>query len=178
MSRTVWSVDRATLDGVLFRTQAVQTRKKSKTDNSCIVGGVKIQRGGRLVTEKCYGVIKAFYFHFMYPPHRSTYKLTSAKLDQFHADSPWILCALCEWHEPLGTNPLTGLLQIQPNQFWADCPLTNMANCYPLNVVFWPAMPFAAEDFDKNGEVLDKNNQMYDFSGTGVLDVVTHHERP
>lgn len=170
MDNCVWTCKSATLDGVLFRTRPSQDLKKTKTDNSCVVGEVKV--GG--VVQKCYGVIQKFYLHFMYPPtKRDTYKLTVAKLVDL--ETPWILCARCHWWEPLGNNPKTGLLQVRPNEFWLDCPLQNLRNCCNKNVVFWPSVPFDAKDFDEAGEpTRNMKKGRYDFSGTGVYDVITH----
>lgn len=83
MDRTVWEVHRLDLDGVLFRTEVGQNRKKTemKTDNSCIIGWTEVlrtniknkrekRRGNKNATqkEKCYGRIQRLYVHFMYPP--------------------------------------------------------------------------------------------------------------
>jgi hypothetical protein len=170
MDNKAWTVTRAFVDGVLFRTKPSQDKKKTKTDNSCMVAEINCtDEDGRTVKDqKCYGVIIKFYFHFMYPPKKSTYKLTSKKLVKF--EEPWILCALCDWYEQVGTKVSTGLVQIQQNPYWSGCPISNMANTMPYNVVFWPSQPFDADDFDDDGEYLYEG--FPDFSGTGVFDVV------
>lgn len=180
MNRTIWTVTRATVDDVLFRTKPSQIRKKTKSDNSCLVGEVDVTvtlPDGRKKTErqKCYGVIKKFILHFMYPPPWSkTYKLSMRKLAKI--DIPWILCAECEWYETLGVHPKTGLTRIQPNSHWDFCPLHNMSNTIPVNVAFWPEEPFDPAHFDGNGVPLSRENienGKYDFSGlTSVCNVI------
>jgi hypothetical protein len=107
----------ATVDGQLFRTEAHERRKRTKTANKYIVGAVNVTTtgsNGKKVTkkQKCYGVIKKIYLHFMYPPARSTYKLNIRKLAAFK--EPWILCARCDWYEELGCNPITEELGCNP----------------------------------------------------------------
>jgi hypothetical protein len=173
MNNTVWKVKHVTIDGVLFRTQQSQQRKGSITDNSCIVGYVNVQRNNRVVKEKCYGVIRRMYLHFMYPPpSKSTYKLTTAKLKDIQV--PWIVCAWCDWYETLGQDPITGLTRIRPNPFWDHCPLHDMKNCHPSNVVFWPEDPFNLDDFDKAGA--PKDPAVNNFKGNGNFLVITHSD--
>ena len=175
MDNCVWTVNAATLDGVLFRTRPSQDLKKTKTDNSCVVGEVEVEVNNKKVVQKCYGVIQKFYVHFMYPPRkRDTYKLTAEKLAKL--DTPWILCARCDWWEPKGEHPNTGLTQVTPNKYWVSgCPLQNLQNCINKNVVFWPSKPFNIEDFDDDGEpTTNLKKGKYDFSGTGLYDVITH----
>ena len=177
MDNTAWEVSMARLDGVLFRTEKLEIRKKSKTTNRCIVGRVRVTtaRQEKPTTVKCYGIVQQFYVHFMYPPKRSTYKLTEAKLAKFK--EPWILCARCEWFEGAGTNPVNGLTQIKPNTHWQEgCPITNLQNCIATNVTFWPSNPFDASHFDEDGHILDEDCPVYDFSGDQLFDVVTLHE--
>jgi hypothetical protein len=110
MDRTVWEIDRCTLDGVLFRTRRSQDRKGTRTDNSCIVGYTNVvrderrQRGARTKEaragskqERCYGVIDRLYLHFMYPPtaealENATYK---RKIDPATVGVPWAIFASC-----------------------------------------------------------------------------------
>jgi hypothetical protein len=115
MDNAAWKVSSAKLDGVLFRTEQHENRKKCKTTHRCIVSKVRVTTASQQkpTTVKCYGVVKQFYVHFIYKPKRSTYKLTAAKLAEF--EESWILRALCEWFESVGTNPVNGLTQIQPN---------------------------------------------------------------
>ena len=177
MDNTAWKVSAAKLDGVLFRTEQHEIKKKCKTTHRYLVGKVRVTIAGQRkpTTVKCYGIVKQFYVHFMYKPKRSTYKLTAAKLATF--EEPWILCALCEWFEGVGTNPVNGLPQIQPNSHWqAGCPMTNLATCIATNVTFWPSNPFDASHFDEDGQILDKDCPAYDFSGDSVFDVITMHE--
>ena len=176
MDNTAWTCTMATIDEQLFRTRGHEKRKRCKTTNKYIIGVVNVtQPNGKTKTKKCYGVIKKFYVHFMYPPARTTYKLTIKKLETF--EEPWIMCALCEWYEELGSNPVTGLTQIRPNPFWeAGCPITNLANCLPINPTFWPVNPFNPSHFGEDGEILDKDCSVYDFSGDGTYEVITHHE--
>ena len=174
MDNTAWTVNHATVDGVLFRTRPSQIKKGTITDNSCIVGWVNVEIDGEAVPQKCYGVIKQFYLHFMYPPSQSTYKLTVKKLAAF--TTPWILVALCEWYDHLGEQPRTGLTRIKRNHFWqSGCPIHNMSNTIPMNVCFLPEVPFNPDDFDDDGEpVKNIKNGEYDFSGTEVLNVLKH----
>jgi len=168
----------AMLDGVLFRTERHEIRKRCKTTNSYIVGLVKVDTGAQSkpVTQKCYGVIKRFYVHFMYPPAKSTYKLTVRKLKTF--PEPWILCAKCEWFEEAGQNPINGLVQIRPNSAWdAGCAFTNLSNCLSINITLWPSNPFDPKHFGADGKPLDLASPVYDFSGDGLFDVITHHEK-
>ena len=173
MNNTVWKINHATVDDVLFRTQESQQHKGSITDNSCVVGYVNVERNGRTVRERCFGVIKRMYLHFMYPPPpKSVYKLTKEKLKAIQV--PWIICAWCDWYETLGKDPLTGLMRIRPNQFWQDCPLHNMSNVHPSNVVFWPEAPFSIDDFGDDGEPIDASAD--NFKGNGNFRVITHSD--
>ena len=151
MDNTVWTVTRATVDGVLFRTRSSQIRKNTKSDNSCMVGEVNVTLpNGKEERQKCYGVIKKFFLHFMYPPpSKQTYKLNMRKLAKI--DTPWILCAECDWYEYVGVHTINGLVRIQPNRFWDYCPLFNMASVIPSNVAFWPEDPFNPDHFDDEG---------------------------
>ena len=131
------------------------------------------QDDGKVQKVKCYGVINKLYLHFMYPPEKSTYKLNGKSLPKMN--TPWILCALCQWYEHLGEDPETGLTRIIPNAFWAGCPLQNLSNCYAENVVYWPETPFDIAHFDKDGEPTKNiKNGKYDYSGTGECLVITH----
>ena len=175
MDRTVWTVTRATVDDVLFRTKPSQIRKGTKTDNSCLMGEVQVELpNGATKNQKCYGVIQRFYLHFMYPPPKKyTYKLNLHKLKKLEV--PWILCADCEWYEELGVHSKNGLVRIQPNPYWQrGCSIHNMANSDPVNITFWPEVPFDPEHFDNTG-VPQQNivNGRYDYSGlTSVLNVI------
>jgi hypothetical protein len=175
MTDTVWKVTSATVDGVLFRTKSGQDRKNTKTDNSCIVGSLKIDG----VTHKCYGIIKEFYVHFMYPPpKKNTYKLNADKLADISV--PWILCADCVWYETSDIHPTNGTLRVLRNNYWDKCSLHNMANTHPANVVFWPEMPFDLDHFDEDGEpIANIRNGRYDFGNNcAVLNVITHGNGP
>ena len=89
--------------------------------------------------------------------------------------TPWILCADCEWYEELGVCSTTGLVRVQPNLHWQQgCSLHNMANTFPVNVSYWPEVPFDPDHFDDKGEPKQNiKNGCYDFSGlTSVLDVI------
>ena len=174
MNNTVWVLTRAKLDGVLFRTKPSQDKKKTKTDNSCIIGYVNVTgEDGQTRVQKCYGVIQKFYLHFMYPPKKSTYKLTREKLLSF--EEPWILCALCDWYDTLDVHSSTGLVQIQRNNYWEGCPLQNLATCYPTNIVYWPTTPFNPDDYDDKGKPIE--GKTYDFKGDGIYSVIAHHEK-
>ena len=174
MDNTIWTVTRARVDGVLFRTKPSQIRKKTKSDNSRLVGEVNVKLpNNRVEKQRCYGVINRFILHFMYPPpKRDTYKLNMKKLANI--DIPWILCAECEWYEFLGVHPTTGLVRIQPNPYWAGCSLQNMANVHPINVSFWPEVPFDPNHFDDTGVFTENSkNGKYDYSGlTPVFNVI------
>lgn len=176
MDNTVWTVTRATVDGVLFRTRPNQKKKKVKTDNSCMVGEVNVSLAdGRQEKQKCYGVIKRFFCHFMYPPPKAkTYKLNPRTLAALNV--PWILCAECDWYEHLGEQAETGIVRIQPNPFWEASPIHNMANTLPVNAAFWPEVSFDPNHFTEEG-VPQENvvHGQYDFSGlTNVLNVIYH----
>ena len=174
MDDTVWEMHRATIDGVLFRTSKVQRRKRSRTDNSCVVGYVNVQDdSNRQQVQKCYGVIQRLYLHFMYPPpSNQTYKLTVEKLKNIQV--PWIVCAECDWFEEIGHDSTTGLTHIRPNQFWADCPLIDLVDCHPSNVVFWPATPFDPDKFDDDGHPIEESAD--NFTGDGTYVVITHSD--
>ena len=174
MNNTVFTVTSCTVDGVLFRTKPIQDCKKNKTDNSCIVGALNLSDvSGQNGEHKCYGIIKKLYVHFMYPPSCSTYKFNIKKLATI--GTPWILCALCDWYEPIGETPTSGLVRIRRNTHWQGCPIHNMANVFPRNVVFWPECPFNPDHFNDDGDCIDKSKLkggQYDFSGSGVLNVI------
>lgn len=177
MGRTIWTVTSATVDGVLFRTIGNQDRKKTKTDNSCLMGEVEvITQNGRSTTtvrQRCYGRVKRFILHFQYPPPpKDTYKLNAKKLADI--EIPWILCAECHWYEHLGTDPRTGLERVQPNHNWDACSLHNMRNTFAANIALWPEVPFNDDHFDDAGEPkANIVNGAYDFSGqTTVLNVI------
>ena len=178
MDDTVWELHRATIDGVLFRTSKVQPQKRNRTDNSCVVGYVNVQNGtgrnqGARAVQKCYGVIQRLYLHFMYPPPKTqTYKLTVEKLERITV--PWCVFAECDWYEELGKSPTTGLTRIRKNDFWADCPLIDLANCHPSNVVFWPETPFDPMKFDEDGHPIEESAD--NFTGDGTYVVITHSD--
>lgn len=179
MSHQAWSVSMACLDGVLFRTEKHEIRKKCKTTNRYIIGQVRVRvpNQSKTTTVNCYGVVKELYVHFMSKPEQSTYKLTAAKLAKFK--EPWILCAICEWYEDAGTNPVNGLPQIRPNKHWQeDCPLINLHSCIGANVAFWPSNPFDASHFDEHGCVLAEHGPIYNFGGCDqqLFDVIMMHQ--
>ncbi len=170
MSNKIWTLKHCKVDGVLFRTKPSQDRKKTKTDNSCMAAEVNVtDEHGMATTTLCYGVIKELYFHFMYPPEKSTYKLTAKKLKNF--DEPWIVVALCDWYEEVGIKVSTGLKQIAHNAHWEGCPISNMANTMAENFAFWPSCPFNPDNFDDDGVWI--HDGLPTFSGTGVFDVVS-----
>ena len=130
---------------------------------------------GEVEIQKCYGVITQFYVHFMYPPslRHCDFKLTTKQL--LDLQTPWILCADCEWYEELGVCSTTGLVRVQPNLHWQQCcSLHNMANTFPVNVSYWPEVPFDPDHFNDKGEPKQNiKNGCYDFSGlTSVLNVI------
>ena len=153
MSKDAWEIGRVTLDGVYFRSQKVQDHKGSKTDNSCISGEVNVDtrqsaRGINVsvVEESCYGIIKTFYLHFMWPP--STIHLrnatTKGRIDPNKiTEVPWLVVADCRWYGPLpNRHAETGLVQLRPDPNWdADCPFIRLQDCHPMNIVFWPVDP-------------------------------------
>ena len=178
MDNWVWSLSHCTVDGTLFRTRTSQIRKKTKTDNSCLVGEVRVREdeNGPARTAKCYGVIKKLLLHFMYPPPKKhTYKLNKRKLEKL--DVPWILVAECLWYEHLGKHETTGLVRITPNGHWQEgCSIHNMCNTLPMNVSFWPEVPFAVDHFGEDGKPLRvaMRKGQYDFRTglTSVLNVI------
>ena len=174
MDDTVWELHRATIDGVLFRTSKVQRQKRNRTDNSCLVGYVNVQNGrNQGAVQKCYGIIQRLYLHFMYPPpSNQTYKLTMEKLKSITV--PWCVFAECDWYEELGKSPTTGLTRIRKNDFRANCPLIDLANCHPSNVVFWPETPFDPAKFDEDGHPIEVSAD--NFTGDGTYVVITHND--
>ena len=71
MDIKVWEVQRAKLDGVLFRSEPIQVQKNTITDNSYIFGETNTYDSNKKRKEtkvRCYGRIQKFYLHFMHPP--------------------------------------------------------------------------------------------------------------
>jgi len=120
--------------------------------------------------QKCYGIIQRLYLHFMYPPPpKQTYKLAVENLKS--STVPWIEC---DWYEERGKSPTTGLTRIRKNDFRANCPLIDLANCHPSNVVFWPETPFDPAKFDEDGHPIEVSAD--NFTGDGTYVVITHND--
>jgi hypothetical protein len=173
---TVSELHRATIDGVLFRTSKVQRQKRNRTDNSCLVGYVNVQNGrNQGAVQKCYGIIQRLYLHFMYPPPpNQTYKLTVEKLKDIKV--PWMVCAECLWYEEIGKAATTGLTRIRPNEFWEEgCPLIDLVDCHPSNVVFWPEAPFDPDKFDDDGNPTEESADNFT-ARDGNYAVITHSD--
>jgi hypothetical protein len=184
MEKTVWEVERLTMDGVLFRTELLEKRKHNKTENSCIVGetytyGRESAQRSRY-PEKCYGRIQRFYLHFMYPPSPEEWQVATedGRVDPNKVTTvPWAVFAECTWYEDKGIDPKTQLTQVQYNAAWTEqqCPLISMDNCYSWNVALWPSVPYNDAKYDDKGKLLPSQVDIQDYS-TQLHNVITHHD--
>jgi hypothetical protein len=187
MERCVWEVDRIKLDGVLFRTERIQTHKGTVTDNSYVIGETFTygrQNGSRSRSaqpERCYGRIQKIYLHFMYPPLAEDLVNATDKcrIDPYKIQSaPWAVFLKCKWYEESEQNPNNGLNQVRYNAAWTQsCPFIAISGCKAMNCILWPSVPFKDSDYD------DQNNLRHGVQPYGVRDysqelhdVITHHE--
>ena len=197
MSKDVWEIGRVTLDGVYFRSQKVQEHKGSKTDNSCISGEVNVdlrknarQRDVSVVEESCYGIIKTFYLHFMWPPSfpHLWNATTKKKIDPDKiTEVPWLVVADCRWFGPLENRHETGLVQLRPDPNWdADCPFIRLQDCHSMNVVFWPVDPLRTyrslllrimrKNFNEESDDEKEQYEDEDEEDKDDLLVISHHD--
>jgi hypothetical protein len=197
MTRDAWEIGRLTLDGVYFRSAKVQDQKGSKTDNSCISGEVKVDlrssarhRNVRTVEESCYGVIKTFYLHFMWPPSAPHLRsaTTKTRIDPNKiTEVPWMVVADCRWFGPLGQLHETGLVQLRPDDDWTQtCPYIRLQDCHAMNVVFWPVKPLRtyrsllqkilSKNYNEESDEEEKEEDNEDEEDKNDLVVIGHHD--
>ena len=113
---SVQVMEKATLDGVLFRT--MKGEAKTRSCNSC-VGEEYKDADNRLQRRDNYGRVKAMFSH------------------EFGGQTEIIF--EMEWYSVVGTNPITGLTQITRNHDFDSVPFNFLKNLYPHNMVFWPS---------------------------------------
>ena len=182
MDRTLWEVQRAKLDGVLFRSEPIQVQKNTITDNSYIFGETNTydsNKKRKATKVRCYGRIQKFYLHFMHPPPPEELRQATEKpkIDPTKIHSvPWCVLVWCKWYEESGRNPSNGLVQVRHKANWNEgCPFIDFTHCLPRNLECWPSVPFDKSKYDKDGILKDGMTDTVDRSEE-LHDVIEHHE--
>ena len=118
------TIKKATLDGVLFRTEASQM--KFRADNACVSEDYK-ESGSNSQVLVNYGVIKTMFLHKL-------------------GNEPEEIIVECDWYEKVGINPCTQLIQVRRNHNFDRCRVNFLKNLYPHNLVMWPSTATAPEN--------------------------------
>ena len=116
-SKYVKAIGKATLDGVMFRTQGAQA--KFRSDNSCVAEEYK-ERDEASAVHKNYGIIKSMFLHSL-----------PGGAEEIIVD--------CDWYKEAGINPRTHLRQVSRNVNFDRCRVAFLKNLYPHNLVLWPS---------------------------------------
>jgi hypothetical protein len=151
MDRTIWTVSRFMLDGVLFRTKQYTVGKEMVNHNFCIMGESEVTGSDRVTrVTRCYGEIKEVYLHFQYPP--MTHQLESAtekgRINPSKVGVPFGVFISCRWFEKIGQNPVNTLDMIVPVEEWNSLDLIPLRDCLPISCMFWPSNPFDLDEFE------------------------------
>ena len=109
-------MEKATLDGVLFRT--MKGEAKTRSCNSCVAEGYR-DADNHMQRRDNYGLVKSMFSH------------------EFGGETEIIVEV--EWHRVVGTNPITQLTQITRDHGFDSVPYNFLKNLYPHNMVFWPS---------------------------------------
>ena len=70
-----------------------------------------------------YGRIKRLFLHKLYPDEGAREEVV----------------AECDWYDAVGTNPISGNVQISPNSNFDACRMVFIKNCQAHNCVYWPS---------------------------------------
>ena len=118
------TIKKATLDGVLFRTEASQD--KFRADNACVSEDYK-ESGSNSQVLVNYGIIKSMFLHSL-------------------GNEPEEIIVECDWYEKVGINPRTQLIQVRRNHNFDRCRVNFLKNLYPHNLVLWPSTATTPEN--------------------------------
>jgi hypothetical protein len=110
------TMNKATLDGVLFRTKKAEARTRSC--NSCVTERY-MDRDNALEQKDIYGRVKTMFSH------------------EFGGQTEIIVEV--EWYDSIGVNPRTLLTQVNRNRNFDACRVSFLKNMYPYNLVMWPS---------------------------------------
>jgi hypothetical protein len=109
-------MNKATLDGVMFRTKKAEARTRSC--NSCVTERY-MDRDNALQQKDIYGRVKTMFSH------------------EFGGQTEIIVEV--EWYDSIGVNPSTLLTQVSRNRHFDACRVSFLKNMYPYNLVLWPS---------------------------------------
>lgn len=146
-------MNKVTWNGCEFRT--VGSQAAIRTDNSCILSRYNEKDKEEEVLKIAVGRITDMYVHTLFGK-------------KGRADHKWSVFIKADWYEPVGLNPVNGLLQVKQNDFWDRCGIVNITQCHATNCVFWPSNPFPLLHKGRTNRKQSKHEQIYD--------VITHHD--
>ena len=118
------TITKATLDGVLFRTETSQA--KFRADNACVSEEYE-ESGQNSEVLVNYGIIKTMFLHKL--GHEAEEVIVE-----------------CDWYEKVGVNPRTKLTQVRRNHNFDACRVQFLKNMFPHNLVMWPSNASAPEN--------------------------------
>ena len=122
MTAAVKVLERASLDGVEFRTQ--RSQEKKTMDNASVMMQYQSLETRQVVMG--YGRITDMYIHRFWPEE----------------GAPEKIIVVADWYEQIGTNPVNGLPQIRFQQNFSSCQLAFLEDCVPKSCKFLPSNPF------------------------------------